>query len=217
MEDSLPLQALILAHLRERGFAAHPASTGTEAINAVAIAHYDAVVLDLGLPDTDGMDVLQALRTSSRADLPVLILTARDGVQARVAGLDAGADDYILKPVDVAELDARIRAVLRRPGTRQKPVHVYEDLIFDTATRLACHDGRALDLTPREASLFEELVRTGNRAVVRDVLADRLYAFDANVTANAIEATVSRLRRKLVAAGSRVRIETLRGIGYRLS
>ena len=217
VEDSLPLQSLIMAHLRHRGFAADAADTGAAALNAAALAPYDAAILDLGLPDMDGLDVLRALRAGPRCDVPVLILTARDSVQQRVAGLDAGADDYILKPVDTAELDARLRAVLRRPGTRALPVHAYEDLSFDTATRTAYRDGQSIDLTPREASLFEALIRTGNRVVVRDVLADRLYDFEADVTANAIEATVSRLRRKLAGAGSRVRIETLRGIGYRLA
>ncbi len=217
VEDNIALQTLILAHLRDRGFAADAAATGADALILADLAKYDAMILDLGLPDTDGLDVLRALRQGPRADLPVVILTARDSVQQRVAGLDAGADDYILKPVDSAELDARLRAVLRRPGTRMRPIHIYEDLSFDTAHRLACRDGHAIDLTPREASLFEELVKTGNRVVVRDVLAERLYDFDADVSANAIEATVSRLRRKLAAAGSPVRIESLRGVGYRLA
>lgn len=217
VEDSLPLQTLILAHLRDRGFAADSASNGAEAANAVASTNYDAVILDLGLPDADGMEVLRTLRAGIRADLPVLILTARDSVQDRVAGLDAGADDYILKPVDIAELDARLRAVLRRPGTRLQPIHIYEDLSFDTADRRASRNGAAIDLTPREAALFEALVRAGNRAVIRDILAERLYDLDSDVSANALEATVSRVRRKLAASGSPVRVESLRGIGYRLA
>ena len=217
VEDSPPLQSLIVAHLRHRGFAADPAGTGAAALDAVAGAAYDAAILDLGLPDMDGLEVLRALRTGAGSALPVLILTARDSVQQRIAGLDAGADDYILKPVDIAELDARLRAVLRRPGTRQHPVHAYQDLAFDPATRLASRDGRAIDLTLREASLFEALIRDAGRVVVRDVLADRLYDLEAEVSANAIEATVSRLRRKLAGAGAAARIETLRGIGYRLA
>ena len=192
VEDNPALQALIAAHLRDRGFAADAVPNGAGALAALAASAYGAMILDLGLPDADGMDVLRTVRSGARADLPILILTARDSVQDRVAGLDAGADDYILKPVDAAELDARLRAVLRRPGNRQHPVHVFGDLRFDTADRTASRHGVAIDLTPREASLFEELV-------------------------NALEAAISRLRRKLAASGSGVRIESLRGIGYRLA
>ena len=216
VEDNASLQGLILAHLRDRGFAADAAATGAAALDAAGHVAYDAVILDLGLPDVDGMDVLRSLRTEARADLPILLLTARDSVAERVAGLDAGADDYIVKPVDAAELDARLRAVLRRPGTRLRPVHVFEDLSFDTASRRASREGDPIDLTPREAMLFEELVRHGNHVVVRDRLVERLYDGEANVSGNAIEAIVSRLRRKLTASGSGVRVETLRGIGYRL-
>ena len=217
VEDNLALQTMIAAHLRDRGFAADATANGVEALAAVQAAPYDAMILDLGLPDTDGMDVLRTVRQGVRADLPILILTARDSVRDRVDGLDAGADDYIVKPVDTAELDARLRAVLRRPGNRQHPVHVFEDLRFDTADRVASRLGTAIDLTPREASLFEELVKAGNRVVVRDAMAERLYDLESDVSANALEAAVSRLRRKLAASGSAVRIESLRGIGYRLA
>ena len=217
VEDNPALQTLIAAHLRDRGFTAEARGNAAEALAALAAAAYDAVILDLGLPDGDGMDVVRAIRFGALADLPVLILTARDSVADRVAGLDAGADDYILKPVDTAELDARLRAVLRRPGSRQRPVHAFEDLRFDTADRTASRHGTAIDLTPREARLFEELVKAGSRVVVRDAMAERLYDLDSDVSANALEAAVSRLRRKLAAAGSSVRIESLRGIGYRLA
>lgn len=217
VEDSDALRQLIVTHLRERGFAADPAENGRVALAATGTAPYDAMILDLGLPDGDGLDLLRTLRAGPGADLPVLILTARDGVPARVAGLDGGADDYIVKPVDIAELEARLRAVLRRPGTRARPVHLYEDLAFDTASREASCRGHALDLTPRECGLFEELIRAAGSVVVRDAMAERLYHFGTDVSANAIEATLSRLRRKLAASGSGVRIQTLRGIGYRLA
>ena len=217
VEDNAALRGLIVAHLRERGFAADAAATGAEALQTASVAAYDAMILDLGLPDTGGLDVLRALRTGAQPDVPILILTAQDGVPARVAGLDAGADDYIVKPVDIAELDARLRAVLRRPGTRARPVHAFEDLSFDTADRQARCAGRVFDLTPREAGLFEELIRAAGRVVVRDAMAERLYDLGSDVSLNAIEATLSRLRRKLAAAGSAVRVQTLRGIGYRLA
>jgi two-component system OmpR family response regulator len=150
-------------------------------------------------------------------DLPTLILTARDSLDQRISGLNAGADDYILKPFDMLELEARLRAVLRRPGPRLHPVHRFHDLTFDSAARSAKAGDTGIDLTPREAALFEELIRNAGRIVVRDALAERLYGLDEDVSANALEATVSRLRRKLSMAGSSARVETLRGIGYRLA
>jgi len=174
------------------------------------------VILDLGLPDMDGLDVLRALRAEPSAQVPALILTARDSVEDRIGGLDAGADDYILKPFDVAELEARLRAVLRRPGLRQACIYSFGDLSFDTATRTARRKAQTIDLTRREQALFEELVRAGERIVVRDLLTERLYGFEDDVSANALEATVSRLRRKLAGEGSTTHIETIRGIGYRL-
>jgi DNA-binding response OmpR family regulator len=215
VEDNRSLIDMIAAHLRERGFTVDAVRNGADALSAIAASPYDALILDLGLPDMDGMDVLRSIR--AHAMLPALILTARDGVAQRVAGLDAGADDYILKPFDLAELEARLRAVLRRPGSREAPRHTFGDVGFDTASRTGFVADRPLDLTRREAALFEELVRNGPGVVVRDSLADRLYGIDDDVSANALEATVSRVRRKLAACGAAVRIETLRGIGYRLS
>lgn len=216
VEDNTSLSSMIAAHLRERGLAVDLAATAQDALGATGAAHYDAMILDLGLPDMDGLDLLRQIRAGPAVDLPALILTARDSLEQRVGGLDAGADDYILKPFDVLELEARLRAVLRRPGARLHPVHSFHDLTFDTASRTASRNEAVIDLTPREAGLFEELVRAGARIVVRDALAERLYGFDEEVSGNALEATLSRLRRKLAASGSEVRIETLRGIGYRL-
>lgn len=211
------MRELIAGHLRGRGLTVDAVGRGDEALAATAVAGYDAVILDLGLPDMDGMEVLRQLRGSRHTDVPALILTARDSVEARVSGLDAGADDYILKPFDLTELEARLRAVLRRPGMRREPVHRHGDLSFDPASRTAAMDGTRLDLTRREASVLEELIRAAGRIVVKDVLEDRLYGFDDDVSANALEASVSRLRRKLIAAGSAVVIEATRGIGYRLT
>ena len=216
VEDNVSLRDLVVAHLQDRGFATDAVGAGGEAVSAAGSTPYDAMILDVGLPDMDGLDVLRALRGNAQADVPILILTARDSVEQRVAGLDAGADDYILKPFNLAELDARLRAVLRRPGKRASPVHMFENLSFDTASRTARHGETILELTPREGGVFEELVKTGNGIVVRDALLERLSRLDAELSGNALEATVSRLRRKLAAAGCTVRVETMRGIGYRL-
>jgi DNA-binding response OmpR family regulator len=216
VEDHESLGDMIAAHAQERGFAVDHMRTGAEALAAVGLTAYDALILDLGLPDTDGLEVLRSLRAGAAPMLPVLILTARDRVDQRIKGLDAGADDYVLKPFDINELEARLRAVLRRPGPRAADHHIFGDLSFDLGRRAAQVGTQMMDLTRREAALFEELMRNGDRVCVRDSLADRLYGFDDDVSANALEATVSRLRRKLTALGSRVRIETIRGIGYRL-
>jgi two-component system response regulator QseB len=216
VEDHHAIRDLIADQLRRRGLAVDTVRRGDEALAATDVAPYDAVILDLGLPDMDGMEVLRRLRGGRHPDLPTLILTARDSIVARVGGLNAGADDYILKPFDLAELEARLRAVLRRPGTRCTPVHRCCDLVFDPATRTAAVDGANLDLTRREAAVLEELIRAAGRIVVKDALEDRVYGFDDDVSGNALEASVSRLRRKLIAAGSQVGIEATRGIGYRL-
>ncbi len=189
---------------------------GDEALAALRAIAYDAVILDLGLPDQDGMSVLAALRATPSNCPPVLIVTARDAVDDRVRGLDAGADEYIVKPFDLVELEARLRAVLRRPGARDRNSYGYGDLTFDRISRTASVCGAPLDLPRREATLLEELLRAAGKVVVKDVLEDRLYGFDEPVTSNAIEAAVSRLRRRIKAAGAQVRIETRRGIGYRL-
>lgn len=216
VEDHRAMREIITSHLQDRGFAVDAVQRGDEAVAAAAAIGYDAVILDLGLPDMDGMEVLRRLRGAGGADPPALILTARDRVEDRVGGLNSGADDYILKPFDLAELEARLRAVLRRPGLRRVVAHSYGDLSFDTASRIAAVAGVELDLTRRETSVLEELIRAAGRIVIKDVLEDRLYGFDDEVSGNALEAAVSRLRRKLAAAGSMVRIEVTRGIGYRL-
>lgn len=216
VEDHRAMRDLIADHLRSRGLAVDAVRRGDEALAATEVAGYDVVILDLGLPDMDGMEVLRQLRGGHHSGLPALILTARDSIEARVAGLDAGADDYILKPFDLAELEARLRAVLRRPGARREAVHRYGNLTFDPASRTAAVDGAGLDLTRREASVLEELIRAAGRIVVKDALEDRLYGFDDDVSGNALEASISRLRRKLAAVGSTAGIEATRGIGYRL-
>ena len=216
VEDHPSMRELTSAYLRERGFAVDEAPNGADAIASIRSAAYDAVILDLGLPDMDGMQVLRAIRADRGACIPALILTARDRIDDRIGGLDSGADDYIVKPFDLAELEARLRAVLRRPGPRREPIYQIADLIFDPSSRDARAGEVDLELTRREASVLEELMRASGRIVVKDALEDRIYGFDEEVTGNALEAVVSRLRRKLAMARSRVSIETSRGLGYRL-
>lgn len=216
VEDHRAMRDIVVGHLRGCGFAVDGAQNGDEALAATSAFRYDAVILDLGLPDVDGMEVLRRLRCRRDASLPALILTARDGIEDRVDGLNAGADDYILKPFDLAELEARLRAVLRRPGGRRDPTYRYGDLRFDPRARKAAVHGVDLELTRREASVLEELIRAAGQIVVKDLLEERLYGYEDDVSGNALEAAVSRVRRKLADAKSIVGIASTRGIGYSL-
>src|SRR5215813_11314946 len=216
VEDHPAMREMISDHLVERGFTVDAFGCAEDAYAALAVASYDALVLDLGLPDADGMQLLKEVRACTVRDLPTLIVTARDALDDRTRGLNAGADDYIVKPFELVELEARLRAVLRRPGVREDIVLSYGTLALDTVSREASVKGVLLDLSRREAALLEELLRAAGRIVVKDTLEDRLYALDRSVTDNALEAIVSRLRKKLAAAHAGVRIDTKRGVGYRL-
>ncbi len=215
VEDHPAMREMIAEHLRERGFAIDAFGRADAALAAAAVARFDAVVLDLGLPDRDGLEVLASLRRSA-PDLPAIILTARDSVDHRLRGLNAGADDYIVKPFNLLELEARLRAVLRRPGPRRDTVCTRGGISFDTLSREATVNGSSLPLTRREAALLEELLRAPGQVIAKDVLEERIYGFEDTGSANALEAAMSRLRRKLAAAGASLRIETQWGIGYRL-
>jgi two-component system response regulator QseB len=215
VEDHRAMREMIAEHLKERGFAVDAVGTGEQAIAAAQVARMDAVMLDLGLPDRDGMDVLAALR-ASHPELPAIILTARDSVDDRLHGLNSGADDYIVKPFNLLELEARLRAVLRRAGSHRGTTYSIGGVTFDTVTREATAFGRSLELTRRESALLEELMRVPGQVITKDRLEDRLYALEDAGSSNALEAAVSRLRRKLAGAHASLSIETKWGIGYRL-
>ena len=218
VEDHRALRGLLADHLVQASFAVDAAEDGRTAQALLEVGSYDAMILDLGLPDMDGMALLEKRRDTTNADLPCIILTARDALQSRVAGLNAGADDYMLKPFDLQELEARLRAVLRRPGSRMNTLLRCGNLSFEPQARQMSVDGNpeVVRLARREAMLLEELLRIAPRIVIKERLEERLYAFNEPVTLNAIEALVSRLRRKLSAGGANSRIDTVRGLGYRL-
>jgi DNA-binding response OmpR family regulator len=215
VEDHEALKRMTADYLAQNGFVVDSVGSVAAARAALDVARYDAMILDIGLPDGSGVELLKAQRRG-RPSPPALILTARDGVAERIAGLNAGADDYMVKPFDLAELEARLRAVLRRPGPRTDVELRLGRLVFDTLSRQARVEGRALALRRRETLLLEVMIAAAGRIVVRDVLEERLYGYDQAVTGNALEAAVSRLRRCLEDAGAGVRIETRRGIGYLL-
>ncbi|ODU19545.1 MAG: hypothetical protein ABS87_13830 [Sphingomonas sp. SCN 67-18] len=217
IEDNPELRGMIAAHLATRGLAVDAFATGEEARAALALSTYDILLLDLGLPDGDGLELITEITSRPNLHLPIIVITARDALSSRLDGLNAGADDYLVKPFDLLELHARIQAILRRPSERQSGILACGDVTFDMGERDGFVGGRAMRLPRREAAMMEELLRAAGRTVIRDVLEERLYAFNEPVTPNAIEAVVSRLRKKMELLGSTIRIETKRGIGYRIS
>jgi len=216
VEDNERLATFVVHGLKTAGFAVDQVGLAAEALAALSTARYDAVVLDLGLPDSDGMSVLQEARGRGEGT-PVLVLTARDGLADRVKGLNAGADDYLLKPFAMDELVARLKALLRRPGAALGRILEAGNLRLDTVNRAIEVDGRALLLGRREIALLELLLRRAGRVVAKSALEDGLYGFDEQASANSVEANVSRLRKKLEVAGAIVTIHTVRGVGYLLT
>ena len=183
---------------------------------AINTVFYDAIVLDLGLPDGDGLDILKQLRSKGDST-PVLILTALNGVEDRVRGLDGGTDDYLLKPFAMEELIARIRALLRRLGGAVGFILTAGNVSFDTTAREVLVNGVATTVSRREMGVLEQLMHRNGRVVPKDVLEDNLYGFGEEVTSNSVAAHVSRLRKCLAKAKADISIHTLRGDGYLLS
>ncbi|HQR52665.1 MAG TPA: response regulator transcription factor [Burkholderiales bacterium] len=211
VEDDPVLGDGIQRSLAGAGYAIDRVDSGTTADAALAVQDYDLVILDLGLPGMDGLEVLRRLRhRGGRA--PVLILTARDAVGDRVTGLDRGADDYLVKPFDLAELEARARALLRRSQFGAKTEIGFGPLIFDSVGRRASVNGQALELSAREIGVLEVLLARCGRVVAKEHLAERLSRWGEEIGANAVEVYVHRLRRKLEPSG--VVIRTIRGLGY---
>jgi len=216
VEDNETLGELVSDNLKEAGFGVDHVTLADEALAALAVTTYSVVVLDLGLPDEDGLNVLDQMRQHSNST-PVLILTSRDGLSDRVDGLNRGADDYMLKPFEPAELIARIKALLRRPGTSISMVLEIGNVRFDTLTREIKIDDAVVTFTPRERDVFEYLARRAGNVTPKGMLEDALYGFEEIGGANSIEVSVHRLRKILSAANADVEIHTLRGVGYLLA
>lgn len=216
VEDNRRLAALVAKGCEQAGLAADICHDLEGARAALGTARYDIAVLDLGLPDGDGLEFLAALRRSGN-ELPVLVLTARDALDARVEGLNAGADDYLLKPFEMEELVARLRALLRRPGQALGRVLVAGNVSFDTVAREVSIGGLMAAFSRRETDLLEILLRRQGRVVPKDAIEESLYAFGDEVSSNSIEVAIHRLRKRLGEAGADVEVHTLRGIGYLLS
>ena len=209
VEDDELLGDGLQAGLRHCGFVADWLRDGESARAALASEDYAALVLDLGLPRMSGMQVLDGLRAAG-SDLPVLVLTARDATADKVRGLDGGADDYLVKPVDLDELAARLRALVRRAGGQAAPLLRAGPVTLDPAARRAFLDGQPLELPAKEFAILELFMRNPGRVLSRAQLESALYGWDEGVESNAVEVYIHHLRRKLGAE----RIRTQRGLGY---
>ena len=213
VEDDTSLGKAMTQSLIHAGYAADLVDTVADALHALSVEHFDAVVLDLGLPDGDGYEMVHHLRQRGKL-LPVLILTARDAVEDRVQGLDLGADDYVVKPIAMAELHARLRALIRRISGTGSPRFNIGNLELDTVGKQAYLQGQPLDLSGREWSVLEYLAAHSRRIVSKEQLIQAITGWDQELSANAIEAYVYRVRGKIEGAG--VVIRTVRGLGYML-
>ena len=209
VEDDALLGDAIQAGLKQAGYAVDWVRDGLQADHALVTATYAAMVLDLGLPQLSGLEVLQRLR-QRKSGLPVLILTARDTVEDRIQGLDAGADDYLIKPFDLGELAARLRALIRRANGYSTPVLCVGEVELDPASHEVRYCGTLMDLSGREFTVLQALMLNAGRVLSRAQLEDKLYAWGQEVESNTVEVHIHHLRRKLYPA----LIETIRGVGY---
>ncbi|MEP7382290.1 MAG: response regulator transcription factor [Gemmatimonadota bacterium] len=216
VEDDPALRDFLVRVIRDASWAVDAVGDGKGALDALAGAEYDLAVLDVGLPDMDGFDLCRALRANGDRT-PVLILTARQSVNDRVYGLDAGADDYLAKPFDVVELMARLRALARRPANVLEPVLSVADLTLDPAQHIVQRGGTPLVLTAREFALLEYLMRNPRRVLSRAQILEHVWDDNFDPVANAVDVLVGRVRRKVDRAGVEPLVHTVRGIGYLLS
>jgi DNA-binding response OmpR family regulator len=215
VEDNAELSGLLARGLSAAGFAIDAVGAAEPARLATQMRRYAAVVLDLGLPDGDGLGLLREMR-ARRDSTPVLVVTARGGLDDRLTGLRAGADDYLLKPFALEELTERLRALLRRPGDLLGQVLEVGDLAFDTQARQVFVRGEPILFSGRELSLLELLMRRSGRVVLKQHVEDHLFGMSSEVGSNAVEVQVHRLRRRLEPLKSRASVHTVRGVGYML-
>jgi len=215
VEDDRKVANFIQSGLAEEGYAVDVLYDGNDAGDQANACDYDAVVLDLMLPGRSGFQVLRDIR-ARKATLPILILTAKDTVQERVAGLDGGADDYMVKPFALAELSARLRAVMRRGAARENVLRV-ADLEMDTLRRTVRRGGRALDLKPKEYALLEFLVRNSDRPVTKSLIIEHVWNIHFDSVSNVVEVHINSLRNKIDRGFDRPLIHTIRGVGYILT
>lgn len=215
IEDEYSLLKIISRRLKAEGYYLDTASDGAEGLDYIKMACYDLIVLDLMLPKIDGITVLKSLR-SSKIATPVLILTAKDSIQDRVAGLDAGADDYLVKPFSIDELLARIRALLRRQGESKENILTEDDLIVDTLTHSVIRGGKEIEMTSKEYAILEYLTRNKGQILSREQIAEHAWNFNFNCDSNIINVYIRYLRSKIDDGFEHKLLHTVRGSGYLL-
>jgi two-component system, OmpR family, response regulator len=214
-EDSERLQELLSESLKNAGYMLDVVATAAELLSSVAATKYDLLIIDLGLPDGDGLSAIRSLRATG-VSVPILIVTARGSIEDRIMGLDSGADDYLTKPFNHAELVARVRALLRRPSELQGPVLRRGRTELDREKDEVRCSGQPIQLRLSERRLLAALMRRSGAVVVKSAIEGTLSQFSRELSPNAVEALVSRLRKALSDADSGIVIETVRGVGYRL-
>jgi two-component system response regulator PrrA len=215
VDDDPAIVAALERGLRLEGFAVRAASGGRAALRAVEERTPDLIVLDVNMPDLDGVSVTKHLRADG-VDIPICILSARDEIDDRVAGLEAGADDYLVKPFALAELIARLRALQRRRPAIEREAVTVGDLHIDVARRVATRGGRDLGLTQREFELLVTLARNADLVLTRDQLLEQVWGYDFETDSNVVDVFVSYVRRKLEAGGESRMLQTVRGVGFAL-
>ena len=215
VEDDRVMAESVAGYLRTAGFSVDHVEAGEPALVEAAVTPYDAVVLDLGLPGIDGMEVCRRLRATGSGPR-ILMATARDAVGDRIRGLETGADDYVVKPYALAELAARLRALLRRPADAVLPTLTVEDLRLDTAARTALRGERPIELTTKEFAVLEYLMRHPGDVLTRERISEHAWDQNHDPASNVIDVYMARLRRKIEAPGESPLLHTVRGAGYRL-
>jgi heavy metal response regulator len=215
VEDEDAIAAFVQRGLTKAGYGVDRATDGAEALHWAAIATYDLIILDLMLPDMDGLEVCEAVRRSG-GGMPILMLTAREAIEDRVAGLDSGADDYLVKPFAFAELLARVRALLRREPTFLGMVLQVADLTLDTRSHDVCRGGQPIALTTKEYRLLELLMRHPNQTLTREAIGEHIWNYEVDNVTNLIEVHIHALRRKIDDPYQTKLLHTVRGVGYRL-
>ena len=213
VEDRIELSSLIAEQLKKNGIKAECVGTGEEALDLIAPGVHDLIILDRGLPDMEGLELLKILREEG-VKIPVLVLTAKDGLGEKVEGLNSGADDYLVKPFEMDELIARIHALHRRPAEAVNTVQKVGNIEFFPHESLIKIDSQTTDLSMKEREAFSRLMRLPGRVVSKDTLLSSLYGYSEEGSQNSVEVVMCRLRKKLEEAHADVEIKTLRGIGY---
>ncbi|MBL4909332.1 MAG: response regulator transcription factor [Alteromonadaceae bacterium] len=209
VEDDLPLAQGLQISLRHQDFAVDHVSNGKDALNTLAFADHDMVILDLGLPDIDGLSVLKEVRKNKSA-IPIIILTARDSVEDKVQGLDIGADDYLVKPFDISELTARLRVIERRLGTANSSIITIHNVVIDTLAHKVLVNEQVINLAKKEYMVLKLLIENAGRIQSREQIESHLYEWGEEVSSNAVEVHISNIRKKLPERF----IKTIRGVGY---